>query len=122
MIPIKTGFGAAIGTGKQYLPWIHIDDLCDIYIKAIEDAQMIGAYNAVAPEHITNKAFTQSLAKTLKRTLWFPNIPAFVMKLIYGKMSEILLQGSRVSSEKIQAAGYKFLFPTLESALKQLLH
>ena len=122
MIPIKTGFGSAIGSGKQYLPWIHIDDLCDIYIKAIEDAQMNGAYNAVAPEHLTNKAFAQSLANTLKRTLWFPNIPAFVMKLIFGKMSEILLKGSRVSSKKIQAAGYKFLFPTLEDALKQLLH
>ena len=122
MIPIKTGFGSAIGSGKQYLPWIHIDDLCDIYIKAIEDSQMLGAYNAVAPEHLTNKEFTQTLADILKRTLWLPKIPVFVMKLIFGKMSEILLKGSRVSSKKIQAAGYKFLFPTLEDALKQLLH
>ncbi len=122
MVPIKIGFGSAIGNGKQYFPWIHIDDLCDIYIKAIEDSQMFGAYNAVAPEHVTNKDFTQSLAHHLNKTLWFPNIPAFVMKMVFGKMSEILLHGSRVSSEKIQAAGYKFQFPTLDGALKQLLH
>lgn len=122
MLPIKAGFGSAIGSGKQYLPWIHIDDLCDIYIKAIEDVQMYGAYNAVAPEHLTNKAFTQSLAHTRKRTLWFPNIPAFVMKLIFGNMSVILLKGSRISSKKIQGAGYEFLYPSLDSALKQLMH
>ena len=104
---INTGFGSAIGTGKQYIPWIHIDDLCGIYIKAIEDTKMIGAYNAVAPEHLTNKEFTQALATILKRTLWFPNIPAVVMKTLFGKMAEILLQGSRVSSEKIQTTGYK---------------
>jgi uncharacterized protein (TIGR01777 family) len=120
-MPIKKGFGSAIGSGKQYLPWIHIDDLCGIYIKAIEDAQMVGAFNAVAPEHLTNKEFTQRLAYIMKKTLWLPNIPAFVMKSIFGKMSEILLQGSRVSSEKIQSAGYKFLFPSLESSLKQLI-
>lgn len=120
LFPIKAGFGAAIGSGKQYLPWIHIDDLCDIYIKAIEDVQMNGAYNAVAPEHLTNKEFTQSLAHILKRALWLPNIPAFVMKLIFGKMSVILLKGSRISSKKIQAAGYTFLFPTLDDALEQL--
>ncbi len=121
IIPVKTGLGSALGNGKQYLPWIHIEDLCGIYIKAIEDTQMIGAYNAVAPEHLTNKEFTQKLAYTLKKAFWFPNIPAFAMKLIFGKMSEILLQGSRVSAQKIQDRGYKFLFPGLESALKQLM-
>ncbi len=121
IIPIKTGFGSAMGTGKQYLPWIHIDDLCDIYIKAIEDTQLIGAYNAVAPEHLTNEEFTQTLATILKKPLWFPNIPAVVMKTLFGEMSEILLQGSRVSAEKIQTTGYKFQFPSLEGALKQLM-
>jgi uncharacterized protein len=122
IIPIKTGFGSAIGNGKQYIPWIHIDDLCDIYIKAIEDSQMIGAYNSVAPEHVTNLGFTQTLATSLKKPLWFPNIPAFVMKSLFGEMSEILLQGSRVSSEKIQTSGFKFQFPSLEGALQQLMH
>jgi len=122
IIPIRKGFGSALGNGKQYLPWIHIDDLCNIYIRAIEDSQMLGAYNAVAPEHLTNKAFTQSLADILNKSLWFPNIPTFVMKILFGKMSDILLQGSRISAERIQATGYKFLFPSLKSALKQLIH
>lgn len=120
-MPIKIGFGSPIGSGKQYIPWIHIDDLCDIYIKAIEDSQMVGAYNAVAPEHVTNEEFTKTIAAILKRALWFPNVPAFVMKLLFGKMSEILLQGSRVSSEKIKDAGYNFLYQSLEMALKHVM-
>jgi len=122
IIPVKTGFGSALGTGKQYMPWIHIDDLCGIYIKAIEDMQMAGAYNAVAPEYLTNKEFTQKAAKILNKPLWIPNVPAFVVKLVFGKMSEILLKGSRVSARKIQAAGYQFLYPGLEKALNQLLY
>jgi uncharacterized protein (TIGR01777 family) len=122
IIPIKAGIGSAIGTGKQYIPWIHIEDLCGIYIKAIEDTQMNEAYNAVAPEHLTNKEFTKILATILKKHLWFPNIPAVVMKILFGEMSEILLQGSRVSAKKIQTTGFRFRFPSLECALKQLLH
>lgn len=121
LLPIKAGFGSAIGSGKQFLPWIHIDDLCGIYMKAIEDAEMVGAFNAAAPEHITNQVFTQKAAKILKKALWVPKIPTFFMKIMFGKMSEILLHGSRVSAQKIQAAGYRFLFPGIESALKQLL-
>ena len=121
LIPIKIGFGAALGNGKQYFPWIHMDDLCGIYIRAIEEARMIGAYNAVAPEHLTNIEFTQTLAQALNRTLWAPDIPAFVLKLVFGKMSEILLQGSRVSSDNIQTAGYKFQYPGIQGALKNLV-
>lgn len=119
--PFKLGVGSAIGNGRQYLPWIHIEDLCDIYIKAIEDTQMNGAYNAVAPDHKTNRDFTKTLAQVLRKPLWFPNIPAIVMKIIFGKMSLMLLKGSRVSSEKITNAGYKFRFPKLEGALVNLL-
>jgi len=121
MIPVKMGIGSAIGNGRQYLPWIHIQDLCAIYIKAIEDVQMKGAYNAVAPDHKTNSEFTGVLAAVLKRPFWFPNIPAVAMKLLFGKMSEMMLQGSRVSSEKIKTAGYNFLFPDLRNALKDLV-
>ena len=121
ILPVKLGLGFAIGSGKQFFPWIHIDDLCGIYIKAIEDTQMNGAYNAVAPDHKTNKDFTKTLAHILKRPFWFPKIPAFLLKLIFGKMSEIILKGSRVSSEKIIKAGYKFKFTDLESSLEDLL-
>jgi uncharacterized protein len=119
--PVKLGFGSAIGNGKQYLPWIHIDDLCSIYIKAIEDIQTNGAYNAAAPDHRTNREFIETLAHVLQKPFWFPNIPAFVMKIMFGKMAEMLLKGSRVSSEKIRAEGYNFKFPNLESALTDLL-
>lgn len=120
IIPIKIGIGSAIGNGRQYMPWIHIDDLCGIYIKAIEDTQINGAYNAVAPDHKTNRDFTKTLARVLKKPFWFPNIPAIVIKIIFGKMSSILLKGSRVSSDKIRTAGYNFLFPDLESTLTNL--
>ena len=121
IIPVKTGIGSAIGDGKQYMPWIHIDDLCGIYIQAIEDIHMNGAYNAVAPDHKTNEEFIRIIARILKKSFWFPTIPAIIIKLIFGNMSEILLKGSRVSSEKIKSAGYTFLFPDLESALNNLI-
>ena len=119
--PVKMGIGSAIGSGRQYLPWIHIDDLCGIYIKAIEDKQMEGAHNAVAPDHKTNKEFTRTLARVLKKPFWFPNVPTITMKLMFGRMSEILLKGSRVSADKIKTTGYNFLFPDLESAFTDLI-
>jgi uncharacterized protein len=119
--PVKMGIGSAIGTGKQYLPWIHIDDLCGIYIKAIEDKTIEGSFNAVAPDYRTNKDFTKILASVLNKPFWFPNIPAFIMKLIFGEMSSILLKGSRVSSELIISKGYNFIFPNLKKALIDLL-
>ena len=81
---------------------------------------MKGAYNAVAPDHRTNKEFTRVLAYTLKKPLWFPNIPTIAMKMLFDEMSAIVLKGSRVSADKIMAAGYRFMFPDLESALTDL--
>jgi len=121
MIPVRMGIGSALGNGRQYIPWIHIDDLCNIYIKALEDTALRGAFNAVAPEHKTNKDFMRILAKVLKKPFFFPNIPAVVLKIIFGKMSGILLYGSKVSAGRIIAAGYSFQFPELENALRDLL-
>lgn len=103
------------------MPWIHIDDLCDIYIKALEDDSMTGAYNAVAPIHITNKEFSRSVSHTLHKPFWFPSIPAFILKLIFGNMSVMILEGSRVSCKKIVQSGYNFHFPNLEQALTDLI-
>ncbi|MEX1003681.1 MAG: TIGR01777 family oxidoreductase [Crocinitomicaceae bacterium] len=119
--PIKMGLGAPLGSGKQYTPWVHIDDLCKAYIKAVEDEQMNGIYNVVAPEHLTNKQLTQAIARVLNKKLWLPNVPAFMLKLIYGKMAEIVLKGSRASGEKITDLGFEYDYKVVEQALKDLL-
>lgn len=121
MLPIKMFMGSPLGNGKQYVPWIHIDDLCNIYIKAIEDQKMIGVFNAVAPEHVSNNEFTKSLAQILKKPILLPNVPSIIIKLVFGEMANIILEGSKVSSEKLLKSGYDFLYPNLVSALNQIL-
>lgn len=118
--PIKLGIGSPIGTGKQYMPWIHIDDICRMYEYALKNESVEGAYNAVAPEHATNQSFTKKIAEVLKKPLIMPNVPVFVLKLLFGELSVAVLEGSRASSEKIEKAGFEFKFPNLEKALKDL--
>lgn len=117
LTPIRFWLGAPIGSGKQYLSWIHIDDICGIYLKAIEDRSMNGAYNAVAPEFITNAGFMKTLAKVLRKPFFVPRVPAFLMRLIFGEAAEMILRGSRISSQKIQDAGFEFRFDTAEKAI-----
>jgi len=119
--PIKFGIGSALGTGNQYMPWIHIDDLCNLYIESIENLELQGVYNAVAPQHINNIELTKIVAKHLKKKIILPNIPSFVFKIIFGEMSKIILEGSRISSKKIENTGVKFKYPTLKEALKKLI-
>jgi uncharacterized protein (TIGR01777 family) len=119
--PFKLGFGSAIASGKQYIPWIHIDDLCEIFIKAIENQKMKGAFNAASTTPITNNEFSSTLAKTLKKPYWLPNIPRFIIKLLLGEMSVLITEGSRVSSNKILATGFTFKHSNLESVLINLL-
>ncbi len=119
-LPIKLGLGASLGNGKQYIPWIHIEDLCNMYLKAIEDIQMQGAYNAVAPEYIKHNEWIHQLAERLNKKLWLPNIPAVWLQLILGELSDLVLKGSRISSDKIRTAGYQFLYPELKKALLAL--
>lgn len=121
LTPVKLGAASALGSGTQYMPWIHISDLCRIYQKALEDPNMHGAFNASAPEHHTNASFTKSLAKRLGRKMWLPNVPSFVMKLMFGEMANMLLYGSKVSSKKLLERGFSFEFPTLDKALKDLI-
>lgn len=118
----KKGLGSPLGTGKQYMPWIHIEDLCEIFIKAIEDDKMSGPYNAIAPEHITNNEFSKTLAEVLKKPFWMPKVPAFVLKVVLGELSVMLLQGSRVSAKKIIETGYKFKYISLKNALLNLIN
>jgi hypothetical protein len=119
--PIKYSAGAALGTGKQYMPWIHINDLCNLYIAAIENEKIHGIYNAVAPESITNSQLTNSIAAILNKKIILPNIPSLILKTMFGSMANILLEGSRVSSEKIKKTGFQFQFPQIDNALKNLI-
>ncbi len=118
--PVRFGVGASLGTGKQYLSWIHIDDLCAIFMKAVEDDHMHGAYNAVC-DWVTNESITKSIAKVLNRPLLLPPVPGFMMKLIVGEMAVIVVNGSKVSSDKIRKTGFTFQYSDLNEALSELL-
>lgn len=113
----KNGLGSVIGTGKQYMPWIHIDDLCSIYYLAITDTDMNGPYNAAVTDDTNNTIFSKALAKAYGNSLWLPKVPSFVIKLVMGEMSKIVLTGQRVSSQKIENTGFKFKYSNLEPAL-----
>ncbi|WP_417785321.1 TIGR01777 family oxidoreductase [Tenacibaculum sp.] len=112
-------FLSALGNGKQYMPWIHIDDLCRLYIKAIEDNNFSGVYNAVAPEYQTNESFTKLLGKVINKPVLPMNAPSFILKTALGEMAYILLKGSRVSSKKTNST-YNFIFPSLKTALTNI--
>ncbi|HSZ25626.1 MAG TPA: TIGR01777 family oxidoreductase [Cytophagaceae bacterium] len=114
--------GAPVGSGLQYVSWIHIDDLCALLLYAIEHEHIKGTYNAVAPEPVSNKTFLKKIASILKKPLWLPNIPPFVLKIILGtEQASIILGGNRVSAKKIIEYGFKFNYPTLPTALTTLL-
>ena len=115
---IKMGVGSALGSGNQYMPWIHIDDLCHVYIQAIENSTMTGIYNASAGEHITNSKLTTAIAKQLGKKLWAPNVPHFALRLILGEMCDIILNGSRISNQKLLDTGFEFQFPDIARALE----
>lgn len=119
--PIDLGFGAALGNGNQYFPWIHIDDLVNIYFKAVEDVSMNGAYNASSPDFVNNEVFTKKLASHLHKKIVLPNIPKFVIKMVLGEMSVLALEGSRISSRKIENAGFKFSYANLDKALADVI-
>ena len=121
MKPGKFGFLVQTGTGLQYMPWIHIRDLCNIYLKAIEDSNMAGAYNAVAPQHVTHFNLMHVLAKIMRVSLIPVPVPGFVLKAVLGEMSDVILYGSRVSSEKLINSGYRFRFKTIEAALDNVI-
>ena len=117
---MKTPIITSLGNGKQYMPWIHIDDLCELYIKAIEDEQFKGAFNAVSSEHISNLSFSKKVSKIFNHPFLAVGTPSFILQIVFGEMSTIILNGSRISANKIKQAGFKFKFENLEKALKNL--
>lgn len=119
--PIQLGVGANLGNGKQWMPWIHITDLIEMYAEAVDNDKIKGSYNASSPQYINHSEFNHTLARKMNKPFFIPNIPAFVMKLALGEMSSLLLNGSRIDATKIQETGFKFQYPTLEKALEELI-
>ena len=116
---MRTPIVSPLGSGKQYLSWIHIDDLCLMYLHAIEQ-KVSGVYNAVAPEHHTSTSFSKILAKSIQRPFLPIRVPGFLLKLVFGELAVILLEGSRLSSTKIVSDGFQFQYKTLNDAFSNL--
>ena len=121
MLPFfKAGVGGSIGSGKQYMPWIHLDDLVGIYLAAIDHDRFNGAINASAPEPVTNQQFAKALGRALHRPAVAP-VPGVAIKLMYGEMSQIVLEGVRMVPGRAAELGYEFRHPDLDEALRSTL-
>ncbi|MBB2146764.1 TIGR01777 family protein [Pedobacter sp. LMG 31464] len=118
--PIKLFVGAPLGNGKQWMPWIHLDDIVKIFTKAVEDTKMVGAYNACAPFPVTNKLFTKTIGQKLNRPIWPVHVPKFVLKTLLGEMSILPLMSSNTMVQKLLDTGYKFAYVNLDDALDSL--
>lgn len=119
--PVKFGAGAALGSGDQWMSWIHIDDLIGMIIFAINEEKVSGIYNAVAPIPVTNKEFTKITADKMSKPFFLPNVPAFALRAALGEMSSMLLGSNRISADKIKEAGYEFKYSIVNKALEDLL-
>ena len=114
------GIAAILGSGNQVISWIHIEDICRLYVYAIEN-NISGIFNAVAAKPVTNKSLTLQLAKKVRGRSFIPvHVPSFVLKIILGEMSIEVLKSATVSNSKIKDAGFQFLFPSIEAALNDL--
>lgn len=121
-LPIRWGVGSPLGSGKQWVSWIHIEDLCNMYIEALENDQWKGTYNAVAPSPVTNEELTRQIAKAVERPLWAPNVPSFALRLLFGQMADVVLGSNYVVNQKIsQATNFRYAFESVTDALQDLL-
>ena len=118
--PVKLLVGSPLGNGKQWVPWIHWQDVIDMYMHAIKNENFTGVYNMVAPNPVTNEQLTKAIAKQLHRPLWAPHVPALLLKLLMGEMGTIVLGSTKVSAQKIEDEGYKFKFADIAPALKDI--
>jgi uncharacterized protein (TIGR01777 family) len=119
--PAKYGLFVIPGKGDQYIPWIHIKDLCHIYLKAIQDSSIEGVYNAVSPQHTAIRDFMRTMAEVMNQSYFHPRVPGIFLKILYGEMSSLIMEGSRISSSKIINAGYRFEFDNLHDALSDII-
>ncbi|MCV2883848.1 TIGR01777 family oxidoreductase [Aestuariibacter sp. AA17] len=119
LLPFKLGLGGPMGTGNQYMSWIHIDDMISAILFLLSNADCEGVYNFTAPTPVTNSTFSKELARQLRRPCLL-RTPSFALKLLMGEMSDLLLTGQRVVPKRLQEAGYPFKYPTLADALANL--
>jgi uncharacterized protein (TIGR01777 family) len=118
--PVNAYVGAVLGNGKQATSWIHIHDLCRIFLRALEDESFTGVWNGVAPAPVSHAELTHLLAKAQKRPILLPNVPRFAMKLLFGEMHTMLLAHQHISAQKLLNAGFRFRFETAADALADL--
>ncbi len=122
LLPLfKLGLGSAVGSGNQYMPWIHLEDLVSVFNDALFNPNYKGVYNAVSSESTTNYSFSKQLAKSLNKPFFMPKVPSFMLKLVFGEMAGVLLEGSRVSNQKLIDSGFSFKYPLLVEALKEIV-
>jgi uncharacterized protein (TIGR01777 family) len=117
--PFRLGLGGPVAEGQQWMSWIHLDDQLEVICMLLTHDQFSGAYNLTAPEAVTNATFSRQLAAMLSRPAWF-RVPAFVLKLILGEGSDLLVKGQRVYPQRLLDAGYQFAYPKLKDALQQI--
>jgi uncharacterized protein (TIGR01777 family) len=120
-MPFRYFAGALLGSGKQQMPWIHIEDIARVFVEAALNETFQGAFNASATESCSNREFSNHLAQAMNRPLLPLAVPSFILKMLFGEMSAVVLEGSRVSNQKLKQTGFTFQFPDLNLALKQLL-
>jgi uncharacterized protein len=118
--PIENGIGAPIGSGDQWVSWIHLQDIACLYLHTLKNG-LEGVYNAVAPNPVTNKNLTVKIANALDKDLWLPNVPGWALKLVLGEMATLVLESQLVSSKKVEITGFKFMFVNADYAIKKLL-
>lgn len=118
----RLGLGGKLGSGTQYMTWVHLDDLLSVIQFAITHSSVQGTLNLSAPEPVTNATFTETLSKALHRPAFLP-VPAFLLRLVLGseKANELFLSSTRADSSRLQSFGYKFLYPDIESAIRKCL-
>jgi uncharacterized protein (TIGR01777 family) len=120
-LPARYGFGAPLGSGKQWVSWIHLDDICKMYIEALENESWNGAYNAVAVSPATNAELTKEICKALDKPQWLPNVPGFALKLALGEMASVVLGSSYFINKRIkEETDFRYQFPDLGEALREI--
>jgi uncharacterized protein len=118
--PVRLAVGAYLGNGKQYMPWVHIEDLCRMFIHLVEQENLTGPFNGGAPEPLRNKDFIKSIAKALGRPFIPAPGPEFGLKIVLGEQADMVLMSNRTSAERILSTGFQFQFTDAVSALQDL--